>query len=126
MEVQDSAREDYEQAWKTLNRVTNSFDFNQDLFLSIDQDVPVGGVLSDEEILAELTPGPIEAPAEDHVESPPVIVSKCEAMKHLQGLKLFFMQSSEDKSDAINFLAGIEKDLEVTKVQSSIKSDFKF
>ena len=41
-------------------------------------------------------------------------------------IEIVFMQSSVDKSDAINFLAVIEKDLEVTKVQSSIKSYFKF
>ena len=100
----DPAREEYVQAWVDKNKATNSYDFNQDLFLSIDNEVPVGGILTDEEILAELTPEP--ACEEPESEIPPVYVWKHEAIQGIQRMQMYlFMQSTEDRSDALKFLA---------------------
>jgi len=101
-----------------LNSVTSSFDFNQDVFLSINNEVPVGGVLTNDEILSELA---LESVAkEPESEILPVVVSKHEATQHLQALQIYFMQSSEDRSDALKLLASIEKELEPKKVKSKL------
>ena len=82
---EDPAREEYVQAWADLNKATNSFDFNQDEFLSIDNEKPVGSILTDEEILTELAPEP--ASEEPESEIPPVVVSKHEAIHDFKGCR---------------------------------------
>ena len=92
------------------------------MFLSIDNEVPVGGILTDEEILAELATEPTTEEPESEI--PPDVVTKHEAIQGLQKLQMYLMQSSEDRSDALKFLASIEKDMEPKKVQSKLSSFF--
>ena len=53
-----------------------------------------------------------------------ITVSKSDAHKYLRELKFFLMQSHEDCSDALQFLANIEQEMEVKIIQSSISSYF--
>ncbi len=46
----DPSLQEFNDAWNRLNRVSNTFDFTQNDFLSIDADLPFAGVLTDEEI----------------------------------------------------------------------------
>ena len=113
---------EYTAAWSDLNRATDSFDFNQDAYLAIDNDVPVFGVQTEEEIIAESQLAPESEPetSQETVQN----LSKGEAKKHLQALKMYLMKSSNDNSEALKSLAGIEQALVANEMQSSITSYF--
>jgi len=69
----------------------------------------LGGILTDEEILAELASEPTTEEPKSKI--PPDVVTKHEAIQGLQKLQMYLMQSSEDRSDALKFLASVEKDI---------------
>ncbi len=89
---------------------------------AIDYDKPVFGVQTEEEIIAEspLTPEPEPETSQETVQN----ISKGEAKKHLQALKMYLMKSSNDNSEALKSLAGIEQALVANEMQSSITSYF--
>ena len=81
--------------------------------MSIDNEVPIGGVLGDEEILDGVSAITPEAVADPEPESEVIAtVSKIDAQKYLRGLK---MQSNEDCSNTLQFTASIEQEMEVLK-----------
>jgi len=111
-----------------LNRISN-YEVNPDEYLAIDSILPFAGVLTDEEIVAQYMPlsadVQVEAESSDEEdEQEPVSVSKAEARKHLDALKLYFLQSAQDSSDTLKLIKSVEKKLEEKIVQSNITSFF--
>ena len=51
-------------------------------------------------------------------------VSKSDSQKYLRGLNIFLMQSTEDRSEALQFRASIEQKMEVENIQSCITSHY--
>ena len=93
--------------------------------MTVDTDVPFAGLLTDEEIIAGFLPKQAsDTSAEQEEEEVLQRISKIEASKHLQALKMYFMQSGEDRSESLKHLASIEKDLAVKTIQSNISSFF--
>ena len=97
--------------------------------MAIDSILPFAGVLTDEEIVAQYMPlsadVQVEAESSDEEdEQEPVSVSKAEARKHLDALKLYFLQSAQDSSDTLKLIKSVEKKLEEKIVQSNITSFF--
>ena len=95
-----------------MNRFLGVKKFNHDVYLAIDNDVPFAGVSTDEEIIAELQPELAPAIEPDPATEPEPRISKRDANKHLQALKLFLMQSDNDCSESLKILSNVEKDLE--------------
>ena len=119
----DPSLQEFNDAWNQLNRVSNTFDFGQNDFLSIDADLPFAGVLTDVEILASMT-APKTPDIDSEEEEPAPAISRIDANKGLQAFKLFMMQSSEDRSTALKMIAILEKEMEAKTVQSTITSYF--
>jgi hypothetical protein len=118
--------DEYKNKWNELNRVSKTYDFNQDEYITVDDAVPFAGALTDEEIVASVLPALEEVVEEENETSQEAVVkvSNREAIKSFESLKLYLTQSSEDRSASLKLLERIEKDLEVAKAQSSIKDFF--
>ena len=95
-----------------------------DAYLAIDNQVPFAGVSTDEEIIEELQAVTMPEPEPEQNSELAPRITKSEASKHLQALKLFLMQSSKDKSEELKILATIERGFEVKSVQSAITAYF--
>jgi len=116
---------EYTNAWNELNQATNSFDFNQDAYLAIDNHVPFCGVLTDEEIIAQIQSTSEPEPEPESEQELVANISKSEANKHLQALKMFLMKSSNDHSEMLKSLATIERALVIDSTnQTSITTYF--
>ena len=100
----------------------NTFDFGQNDFLSIDTDLPFAGVLTDEDILATMTAPEIDS--EEEEPAPTQAISRIDANKGLQALKLFMMESSENRSTALKMIASLK--MSANTVQSALTSYFCF
>ena len=119
--------DEYKNKWNELNRVSKTYDFNQDEYITVDDAVPFAGALTDEEIVALVLPALEEIVEEEENETSQEAVAKVsnrEAIKTFESLKLYLTQSSEDRSASLKLLERIEKDLVVAKAQSSIKDFF--
>jgi len=124
-EVIDLEYEEYRKKWSELNRLEKTFDFNHDEYISVDAAVPISSALTDDEIIASVLTTPEPEPEEEveQEEAYPKVTNR-DAIKSFECLKMYLLQSSEDRSASLRLLEGIEKDLEVKKAQSSITNFF--
>ena len=108
--------------------MSNTFDFNQDIYLGIYKDLPFAGILTDEEIIAEQLNLPTAAPELEEDEPQPETVSRKEFYTCLEKKRLHLQQSSEDCSSPLKYLALMEKELStslrVKTVQTNTTSFF--
>ena len=123
-EIIDIEYNEYKKKWAELNKVSKSFDFNHDEYITVGDNVPFAGALTDDEIVASVQVN--ETEENEEVEQGEEIprISNRDALKSFECLKVYFTQCSEDRSASLKLLEKIEKDLEVVKAQPSIKSFF--
>jgi len=57
-------------------------------------------------------------------EEPAPVISRIDANKALQAFKMFMMQSSEDRSNALEMIASLEQEMETKTVLSTLTSYF--
>jgi len=129
IEELDSPLTTYSNAFGHLNQIENSELVSAD-FLTVDEGLSFGGVLTDEEIIAPYLPHVGEAEINEESEEdeePAPVISKAQAFKALADFKMFLLQSSQDHQGTLKLVACIEKEMESAVkpvVQSNITSFF--